>query len=177
MVKHYKFTPKTNLLISTALILVTLGMLVFFGSKVSTASDNVYKQKNKLSDLKNDLATLDIVLEDKNKYQDKVDLVVKSLPASYQDVAFYASQLERIADTQSHTLETTIDKNTKAETDGTSSLKITLNTGGGYSSYSQMLTGLSTLPYHTRVDSIKVDNNGGNVSTLINFRLFVLEDE
>lgn len=137
----------------------------------------VVNERKKLAQLEYDLILLDKVLVDQKKYQQEINAVTRTLPASLEEVSFFVSQIERLAAINSQIIETKIEETAAAEANSLSSLKFNLKTSGDYQGLAAMLTDLTFLPYHTQVDSLKIEKKESLIDSLTNFRLFLRPEE
>lgn len=150
------------------LLLVTLWTCSLIVGEKKT----VLTQKMELASLNNDLGLLDRLLVDQKNSREKVAAAAKTLPQSFQDVAYVMAQIERIANQNGQQLETKVGETVALEPNNLSSLKVTLKTSGSYASFSQMLTELARLPYHTQVDSSQIEAGTNQVD----FRLYLAKE-
>jgi Tfp pilus assembly protein PilO len=168
-----KANLKLNFLTRAVVLIVTFALVLYAGNRLNKETKLISTQKQTLAGLNHDLEMLDKILSDRQNYEADILTIKNSLPSSYYEVSFFTSQIERLAQVNGLQLETTIDPNVKEEKGGFSSLKFTLNTKGGYQSYSRFLSALTNLPYHTKIDSIKVAKQEGILAQVTIFRLFV----
>src|SRR4030042_415606 len=167
------FSSKTNLIVRCLALLASIVILVFVGKALSKEAKLIAASKLKLAESNRDLVLLDNILVDRQKYAADIEKIKKSLPGDYWEVAFFTEQLEKLAAANNLVLETAIDTTVKEDTGGLSSLKFTIKTKGSYQSNAKMLSDISGLPYHTRVDSIKMQKEEGRIAGITTFRLFV----
>jgi Tfp pilus assembly protein PilO len=164
---------KLNLLGRIVVLIASFTLVIYAGNRLNTETKLISSQKQTLAGLNHDLEMLDKVLSDRQNYESDIITIKNSLPSSYYEISFFTSQIERLAQINALQLETTIDPNVKEEKGGYSSLKFTINTKGAYQSYSNFLSAIANLPYHTIVDSIKVTKQEGALAQVTIFRLFV----
>jgi Tfp pilus assembly protein PilO len=174
MVKLLK-NNKLILYAAIAINIILIGLLVLLNYSALKKQSDIQQKRTQLLVLKQDLLALDNVIADKNGEKNRIDMVLNSLPKSYEEIAYYTEVIEKISEKNSQVLETKIDNKAKDENQGLVSLKYSIKTTGNYSSYSQMLSDLSNLPYHIRIDSLKIENQKGKIVALTNFRLYILE--
>lgn len=167
---------KNKILISLILASVAVLALIFTGSFVLRAEETITAKKTELAQLKGELELLDKLLLDQKNNQEKVDAVTKTLPRTFEDVAFAISQIERISEKNGQKLETKMGEVALPEPNDLLSLKVTLKTSGGYHSFSQMLTDLARLPYHTQVDTLKIEEGGKEITNLVDLRLYLAKE-
>lgn len=163
----YKF-QLTILLIFIAFLAVVLA-----GNILNKQKEVLVARRLELAKLNRDLERLDKILTDKKENWEKLEIARKTLPASYQDVAYFVSQIERIAKEAGQNLETQIDKTPKDEKVGLLGLRISLQTTGDYKSFSDLLTQISRFPYHTKVEALKIQEIEGNLSAITSLRLYL----
>ena len=78
-----------------------------------------------------------------------------------------------MAVSQNQTLETKFDETAKPEGENLSSLGLNLKITGSYQALRNILTAISELPYHTRLNSLKTDNIEGKLTAQIGLQLFM----
>jgi Tfp pilus assembly protein PilO len=133
----------------------------------------VVTRRQELFALQRDLNLLDNILTDTDEKKSEIATAMRSLPSSFSEVSFAVGQFERLAQETGINLEVELDTNTKEEPGAVDSLETTLRTSSSYTSFSQMMSSLSSLPYHTRFDSIKLEGSGQSLSGLTSFRLYL----
>ena len=155
------------------LLVILLVALIFSGKFLVREKKTIIAKKTELAQLQQDLKLLDKILVDKSKFEEKIYLVRKTLPTTFEELSFFISQVEMINSFSGQKLEIKIDEAAKPEQNDLSSLSISLKATGSYFDLSQMLSSLAHLPYHTRIGSLKIEKTENNLSGLINFRLFL----
>lgn len=130
-------------------------------------------QKAQLQKLTSDLTNLDTILSDEKSYGQLMERVTSTLPKEYSDVATAVSAIELTAKTNNLTTDLAIDEKPKPETGDLKSLTIAIKTSGSYGDISKFVSGVATLPYHTRVDALAFDEAGGKVTATVTIRLFM----
>ena len=113
------------------------------------------------------------MVEERKLYAGEIRKVKSSLPGKYYEISFFVTQLERLAQNYSLGMDIDIDPDKKDEKESYSSILFSLKFTGDYNRVSDFLTQMSKLTYHTSVDSIKMDFEGGEIKTLVKLRLFV----
>lgn len=167
-------TPN-RILVSVILALFSILAVVFTGNLLLNEKKAVIAKRTELAGLQKDLELLDKILVDQKNNEEKIKTASRTLPASFKEVAFFISQIEGISSKNGQELETKIEEVPTPEQNDLLGLGISLEISGAYSSFSEMLTDLTHLPYHTRVDSLKVEETGGKISSLVNLRLYLAE--
>ena len=157
----------------SAIVLLLVPLLLI---KVNHTSTEIIQKKQQLTQLQVDLDSLDRLQEDKLTTKKQLDRIMASLPNSYRQVADYTIQLEQLTSENKQILETAIDSASAEEKNGLKSLKYTIQTQGTYTTYSSLLNDLARLPYHTRIDSLTIDNNSGQLSTLTTYKIYLLKE-
>ena len=99
------------------------------------------------------------------------------MPTRYSEVAFFTSQMERLAENNAVSILTTIDKDQTQERQPFNSIVYSIEAQGNYPNTAEFLTQMSRLPYHTVVDSLRIESDDGGLTTNIRFRLFVEKNE
>lgn len=173
MVIFPKQLVKNRILAMSLLVFVMFLVTLWTCSLIVGEKKTILAQKMELASLNNDLGLLDRLLVDQKNSREKVAAAAKTLPKSFQEVAYVMAQIEKIASGNGQTLEAKVGETVVAEPNNLSSLKITLKTSGSYASFAQMLTDLARLPYHTQVDSLQVGEAGANQ---VDFRLFLAKE-
>lgn len=161
---------------SIILALFSILAVVFTGNLLLKEKKAVVARRVELVELQRDFELLDKILVDQKNNEEKIKATSRTLPASFEEVAFFISQIERISSENGQELETKIDEVVTPEQNDLLGLGISLETSGAYSTFSEILTDLAHLPYHTRVDSLKIEEAGGEISTLLNFRLYLAKN-
>ena len=133
----------------------------------------VLVQKAQLQKLTADLTNLDQILLDEKSYAGMIQSVTATLPKEYSDVAGAISAIEATAKTNNLPTDLAIDENPKPEAGDLKSLTIAIKTSGSYVDISKFVSGIATLPYHTRVDALAFDGAGGKVTATVTIRLFM----
>lgn len=166
---------KTSGKILISIIFASLAILAiaFTGYLLIQEKKNIISERLELARLQRDLTLLDKILTDQKENEEKIKMITRTLPVSFNEVAFAVAQFERIASTNEQELETKIEEIATPEQNDLLSLQITLKTSGGYSSFSKMLTDLTHLSYHTKIDTLKIEGVGEETDTLVNLRLYL----
>lgn len=172
MVEKIKNFQNIKTYLNVGVCFLTFLLLIFSCVKVHQIKQKVEATKIRLANLERDISNLDEIIQNKEKYEPRINKLYQSLPSSYNQVAFFARELEKIALSQGENLEIKIDDTRKSE-GNMSSLAFTVKIQGGYQSVKNTLSLLANLPYHTSIDSLKTDNTEGNLTTIVNFRLFM----
>jgi Tfp pilus assembly protein PilO len=165
---------KSNLVLTTTAVLTFLFLLTT-GYFISQQSRIIVQKRTKLQELRRDVNRLDQAKADYDLHQNTILSVTSTVPSNYQEVAHAINQIELAASNSQQSLETTVTEAAQSESGGLSSVTLTLSTSGSFSGLSQMLTDIASLPYHTHVDSLQIDADGGSTTALINMRLFIWE--
>ena len=163
---------KLNTALYLCIFVLSLVFLIILANAIVDKKDEVISTKSKVAQLDYDIELLDKISKDRNENAEKLNTMNAFLPASYEEVAYFTRNLEEIAKAEGESLEVAIDKTAKNE-GSVSSLKFIVTTEGDYQSIKNTLSLLADLPYHTSVDSLKVDSDKAGVVTLTNFRLFI----
>jgi Tfp pilus assembly protein PilO len=169
--RHWRKILIVNVIITVFCLVLVLSLVKVTNSKATEVST----KRNELGLLKKDLESLDKLLKDRQDYEYKTTMILRSIPNSYEEVAFYTQQLEKEAGEKNQVLETTIDESAIKDTNGLSTLKFTIKTKGKYNDFAELISRIENLPYHVRMDSIKVDESEGSISTLVSYRIYLLE--
>lgn len=172
MVERIKKLVNFHTYLYLGMFVLSLVLLIFVMDKLINVKGEVIDIRTKIAKLDNDLSRLDKNVKERNENQDKLDKIKSSLPSSYREVAAFTQNIEQIAQNETETLNVTIDKTVKSEGD-VNSLKFTLVTRGDYTSIKNTLNKLANSSYHTTIDSLKVEEDTGQLVTLTNFRLFM----
>lgn len=173
MVENW-FKNKLNIIISISCTVFIF--LVISGSWLNKEKKVVVNNKIRLAELNRDLNHLDKILVEEKENRQKIKTVSETLPSNYEEVAFFAEQVENTGKKKNQDLELKIDKVLKDEKDGLSSLKFDLKSSGTYSTFSEMLSQIAQFPYHTKFDSIKMQKiEGGGISTITTLRLLMTQ--
>ncbi|OGM08994.1 hypothetical protein A2159_01225 [Candidatus Woesebacteria bacterium RBG_13_34_9] len=172
MVDKIKNSQNLKVYLSIGGCLLTILLLIFSCAKVHQITKKVNETKIRLEDLDSDITNLDKIMNDKVVYEIQIDKLYQSLPSNYYQVAYFARQLESIASNEGENIELKIDDDRKNEGD-LSSLTFSVIIKGGYQSVKNTLSMLAQLPYHTSIDSLKTENEEGNLVTTVNFRLLM----
>ncbi len=167
---------KHPILLPSLLAAITLLATILTGYALSGQKTRLYEKKVRLEERKRDLALLDRILADYETHKVSIEAAVRTLPKTYEDVSFVVSQIERLAKANRQELETQLEKDAQKESGELASLKITLKTSGSYTDFSQLMSGLALLPYHTRLDTLQIDEAGGNVETVATIRLYLQKE-
>jgi len=162
---------KINTAFYLGIFVLSLVLLVILGNALVDKKDEIINTKSKVAQLEYDIELLDKIIKDRDENEDKINNLKAFLPSTYKEVAFFTRNLEEIAKEEGESLEVTIDKVAKDE-GSVSSLQFSVTTSGDYQSIKNTLSLLANLPYHTSVDSLRIDSDNGSVVILTNFRLF-----
>lgn len=176
MVGLKEIFSKNKILLPVIAVVILLLAVGLTGSLVAKEGKAISNKKGELSHLRKDLELLDKILSEQKTSEGKMESVRKTLPVSYQDVAFAVSQIEAAATASGQKLEAKIEEKALPEPDDLLSLKIALITEGSYSNFSKMLNTMANLPYHTRVDTLKIQPAGSGISALTNLRLYLRKE-
>jgi len=168
-----KNRTSNKILVSIILALFSMMAVVLTGNFLVKEKKRVIAKRIELAELQRDLKLLDEILVDQKNNEEKLKAASKTLPATYEEVAFSISQVEKISSENGQELEAQIEEDAITDQKGFLSLGVSLETSGAYNAFSEMLTDLVHLPYHTRVDSLKIEEKGGEIVTLANFRLYL----
>jgi Tfp pilus assembly protein PilO len=168
-----KKTYQKSIIMAVVAALVSLLAVTVALWGMSGQKSMVLTQKAQLQKLTSDLANLDTILSDEKAYAGEVARVSATLPKEYSDVATAVSAIELTAKTNNLTTDLAIDEKSKPETGDLKSLTIAIKTSGSYSDISKFVSGIATLPYHTRVDALAFDAAGGKVTATVTIRLFM----
>lgn len=133
----------------------------------------ILTQKAQLQKLTGDLTHLDNVLSDEKLYAGEISRVTATLPKEYSEVAGAISAIEITAKTNNLPTDLAIDEKPKPEAGDLKSLTIAIKTSGSYGDISKFVSGVATLPYHTRVDALAFDATGGKLTATVTIRLFM----
>ena len=164
---------KKSTIIAVAAAIVSLLAVILAIRGILGVKRVVIAQKAQLQKLTGDLTNLDQILSDEKSYAAVIQKVTVTLPKEYSDVATAIAAIELTAKTNNLTTEMSIDEKSKPETGDLKSLTMAVKTSGSYPDISNFVSGLSTLPYHTRVDALAFDEAGGKVTVTITIRLFM----
>ena len=155
------------------LVIFVALITIFLSFLISKEKKTLVNKQVQLANLQKDLDLLDKILVEVKENKNRIKQVSNSLPASFEEVAFFISQVERIAGINNQKLEINISKESQSNKDGFIGLPISLKTSGSYSNFSNMLTGLAKLPYHTKISLIKIEEADGNITALIEIFLYL----
>lgn len=172
MVEKIKKLGNLNTYLYLGMFVLSLISLIFVANKLYKIKNEVIETRKGIARLDNDLIRLDTIVKERSENKVVLDALNASLPSTHREVARFTHEIETIARNQAETLEVTIDKTSKNE-NNLNSLKFSIKTRGDYSSIKNTLSLLANLPYHTIVDSLKVDSDTGQLVTLTNFRLLM----
>lgn len=173
MVNISNYLNKNKLIIPIFFTLVIVLLMIITGHFLYREGEIIADYRQKLTFLNQDLVLLDKILSDQKTYQEKISIVKKTLPATFEDVTVAVTQIEKLASINNQKIEIKIADQTVKEANNLLSLKLSLKTTGSYGGYSMMLTGLSRLPYHTQIDSIKMEQVNKELSILTDLRLYI----
>jgi len=165
--------PKLKFKLAVLSLMVSFTAVVFGLFSVSKIANTVVKSKIKVAETERDIVLLDKLVEERKLYAGEIRKVKSSLPGKYYEISFFVTQLERLAQNNSLGMDIDIDPDKKDEKESYSSILFSLKFTGDYNRVSDFLTQMSKLTYHTSVDSIKMDFEGGEIKTLVKLRLFV----
>lgn len=161
---------------SLALICMLIILSIPFAFKqLVNINSKVKTQNEQLQALEADLASLDKLLEDKESYSQKIDVILDTLPVSYREVAGYTVELEELTEEKNQILDTSIDRSTVSEESNLASLKYNIKTEGSFANFREFLSGLAYLPYHTKINSIKLEEENGTANTLTVYKVYMLD--
>ena len=172
MVEKIKKLVRIESYLYPGIYVVSLIILLFVVGRIYKVKDQVVESRNKVAVLDNDIDRLDKIIKVRDENENKFAALNNSLPRTYRDVAGFTVEVEKIAQDQAETLEVTIDKTAKNETNF-NSLKFSITTRGSFTSIKNTISQFADLPYHTSVDSLKVQSDAGGLVTLTNFRLLM----
>jgi len=172
MVKKLIISQKIKSIIYAGLLIVSLLVLLASLRGLNNAKSKLVEQRQRVSQLDLDISALDSIVADSKVYEEKIKTLKATLPGSYSEVAVFARTLDEIADSEEEVLTVNIEKEKVAES-GYSSLKFSITTEGSFTSLKNTLTYLSSIPYHTSVDALKVEDVDGKLTTFTNFRLLM----
>ena len=158
-----------------AMIMVSFFGLILFIQRTSGVQKNINLQRYELASLRAEVEALDKVLTDKQTFEPKSSQVIKSLPADFQEVVYFVEEIEKAATLSAVPLELKIDREAKEESRQLESVGFSLTSRGSYVSLSQILSILSNLPFHTKVTAVKMEQDGGQVSSVFDFKVFIWE--
>lgn len=158
------------IILLTAVSFIAVGVGMFFLSKTA---NTVKRSKIKVTEINRDIALLDKIIEDRKQYSGDIRKVEYSFPASYDEVSFFTQQIERLALGNGLTLAISIDQNKKEEKEQYDSILYSMRINGSYSAVAEFMTQIAKLPYHTSVDTLKINTEGGSLVASVKFRLFV----
>lgn len=165
--------PKLKFKLAVLSLIASFAAVVFGLYSVSKIADTVVKSKVKVAETERDIILLDKLVEERKLYAGEIRKVKSSLPGKYYEISFFVTQLERLAQNNSLGMEIDIDPDKKDEKGSYSSIIFSLKFTGDYNRVSDFLSQMSKLTYHTSVDNIKMDFEGGEIATLVKLRLFV----
>lgn len=175
MVIFKRLFSKNKVLWPVILVLFLLLAIGLTGSFLLKEKQTLLVKKTELVNLKKDLELLDKILIEQKSSEEKVKAVAKTLPVTFEEVAFAVSQIEKVAAESGQTLDIKIEETALPEPNDLLSLKMTLKTEGSYDTFSRMLNTLAHLPYHTRVDALKIEQTG-KLSTVTNLRFYLSKE-
>ncbi len=126
-----------------------------------------------IAETERDINLIDKIKRDNMVYKNSIQLVEGTLPSNYFEVAFFSSEIERLARENTLDLKINIDQKTKEEKASYNSAVYSLETNGSYSAVTNFLTQMAKLPYHTSIDYLKITKEEGKTISNIKFRLFI----
>lgn len=164
---------KNRLWLPVILLIICLAALIISGRFLVEEKKLAVTRKTDLAKLQLDLQILDKILDNQEVFGEKVNFARKTLPANPEELAFFISQVEKLSQAHNQELEIKINDFADDESGNLSSLTLVFKTAGSYSSLTSFLSELANLPYHTRIDSFKIEKTEQGVVSLINCRLFL----
>lgn len=170
------FINRYKLLISMIAAFVTTAILIFCLKYVLDLQSRISFQKNELSALQSELNALDKLQEDSLVYRDKIDQIEKSLPSSYGEVSHFVQELENIAGQSGNTINMQIFKDAEDVNNMLSSVIIKMEMTGSYTSHTQILSQLANLPYHTKIDTTKIEGAGSEITSDSQLRMYLWKE-
>jgi len=156
--------------------LVTLVAVFVTAFSLHKQTLNLNQKRSELAHLQQDVVLLDKIATDQKARQASLDAITASVPSTYQEFAYVLEKIEQLASDAQQTIEIAPTEAATPEPDSLDTVTLTIKTSGSYSSLTQFLTNLTRLPYHTRLDSIQVDQDGNQVASLISIRLFIIDN-
>lgn len=173
MVRIKELIFGNQLFLSALVALILFLATLVAGKAIWQQKTEISDKKEALSKLKADLDVLDSLLASQKANAEKMQLIAQTLPATYEEVALSMEALEKTAQTSDQKIEAKIDENSNKEPNDLNSLKITIKTAGGYESLTKMLSGFSSLRYHTKIDTLKIEGEGQELITQTTLRLYL----
>lgn len=169
---QYKFYLITALAVISTFILIQL-LIATSGIQKQISAKNY-----ELATLQAKLTAMNRLLGELEAYRDKTKVITDSLPEanSYGEFSYFVQEIERIAKQSGNTIALQIDKDAKLEKSNLASIGFTMESKSSYLGYADMLDLMSKLPYHTKLDSLKIDNQTNNMTALIKFKLFAWQE-
>jgi Tfp pilus assembly protein PilO len=172
MVKNFT-SNKYKLFLALMLALLTTIVLVVFIRAATNLQEQITLKRIELANLYTELTALDKLIEDKEIYREEIKEITSSLPTTYAEVSYFTEEVERIATQSGMAVNTNLDKDAKDEKNGLASVGYSVESRGSYIGYSEMLNLMSNLPFHTRVDSLKIEGQGSNINSRFDFRFYI----
>lgn len=166
-----KFSGKIWLAI--VLLIAFILPTIFTGRLLLREKELISAKKLQLAEEKRDLQLLDQILADQKNQLLQMPIVNRTLPADFEEVAFFVSQLEKITKDNNQPGEIKLKEKVTSESQGLSGLGISLTGSGSFNSFAEVLNQLANLPYHTKIDSLKIGKAGTGVNSSLDFRLFL----
>ena len=171
------FTPEKNLKLAVFLLVSTFVLIIYGFYHLKGTVENVRAGKIKIAEVQRDLDLITRARIDRDQYTSDILRIRSTLPTRYSEVAFFTSQMERLAENNAVSILTTIDKDQTQERQPFNSIVYSIEAQGNYPNTAEFLTQMSRLPYHTVVDSLRIESDDGGLTTNIRFRLFVEKNE
>ncbi|OGK14122.1 hypothetical protein A3H80_04675 [Candidatus Roizmanbacteria bacterium RIFCSPLOWO2_02_FULL_37_19] len=173
MVDNIKKNPY---LIRIFAIIITLVCVIALSLLLNTERKTTLRTKAELAKATEDLRLLDNLLADYNQNINAIEAVENTVPQSYEDVAFAISQFEQAAAQNGQDLTIVIKDKAHEEQGGLDSVEVVLQTSGSYSNFSNMMSTIAKLPYHTRLDALQIDNTEGGLTHEATLRVYIQEE-
>jgi len=161
-----------NIILSITVFIATLFVVYL----VSLEKTQVFQKRAELLALNRDLGQLDQILVDRKKETPNVASIKQTIPQTYQQFSYALAQTERLAKNYDQNLTTEVKEQTTSEKNPQSSISLNQKTIGLYYNYTNFLSSLAKLPYHTSVNSLEISKEGDNISTSVNY-LFQIGDK
>ncbi len=173
MVTQIKNNPyKKRVVVVLIIMLAILGM----GFLLNQERKNTVTKKRQLAELKNDLNRLDTLLQAYEQNAKELSQIERTLPKTYEEVAVVIAQFEEAAAQHDQSLDVQVKDLSHTEQGGVASIDVTLTTTGLYRNFSLMMSTISLLPYHTRLDALDVSGRENGLQNEAKLRVFIQDN-
>jgi hypothetical protein len=165
------FSNKINKLTAVSCVLIILNIFL-----ILVLNNFKYKLKDIRSNLlmiKEDKIKLDKLQSDFDSEGAKLDKAMKTIPATYSDIAKLTYKIEAISvESSLSSLDVSYDRQPNL-IDGVNSVGLKIITQGGYQNYKNFIKALSNLPYNINIVSSSFENDEGQLIQTTVLRVYL----